>query len=306
MQDLNVSKLRFVEVSCDLCESNDFRLIYSVFFLKLEFRFVHCLACGLIYQNPMLDKLSRFHIYETIEYWDHKKSTSPGPMLNYYSYRSDEDALKRTNEIRIRWLCSRLKKNDRVLDLGCSNGLFVQALNRAGFRATGVDASLSMITQGQKKGGLRLIQTDFESEWPFDEPFDAITCYATLSNFSSASKVFRQIRRHLRPGGYFFFNFGDAQRPVSRMLGSRLYLFRPTATLIYSKDVIQRYCQKFGLKILQVKNDIQVVPLARLCGFFRLPGLLETIEAIGLRNSSLKMKLLTGYTACAVNEEPPQ
>ena len=135
-----------------------------IVFLKLEFRFVHCLACGLIYQNPMLDKLSRFHIYETIEYWDHKKSTSPGPMLNYYSYLSDKRTRWQTDEIRTKWVCSRLQKNDRVLDLGCSDGLFVEALSQAGFRVTGMDISASMVTHGRKKGHLELIQSDFEKD----------------------------------------------------------------------------------------------------------------------------------------------
>jgi len=303
LRNLDVSKLNFIETSCDFCRSNESCLVYSVSFLNLEFRFVRCSTCNLIYQNPMLDKASRSHIYETIEYWNHKGTDSRSPtMLNYYSYLSDKRTRWQTDEIRTKWVCSRLQKNDRVLDLGCSDGLFVEALSQAGFRVTGMDISASMVTHGRKKGHLELIQSDFEKDWPFQEPFDAITCYATLSNFSSASKVFEQIQRHLRPGGHFFFNFGDAQRPVSRILGSRLYLYRPTATLIYSKKVIQNYCQKFGLKILEMKNDVQVVPLARLCGFLRIPGLLKIIEFADLQDTRLKMTLPTGYMACVVKE----
>jgi len=301
-QNLDVSKLKFVEVTCDLCGSNQFRLAQAVWFLNTEFRFVRCLNCGLIYQNPQLDELSRKHIYETIEYWEHKSINSSRPMLNYHSYTSDEPALNQTNEMRVKSILSRLKKKDRVLDLGCASGLLVQALNRAGLRATGMDISARMIAEGKKRN-LNLIQANFESKWPFDERFNAITCYACLSNFSNASMVFQQIQRHLLPGGYFFFNFGDSQRLLSRILSSRLYLFRPTATLIYSQASIEKYCQNSGLEILEMKTDVQVVPFARLCGFLRIAGLLKIIKSIGLEHLYFKTKLLTGYTSCAVNKE---
>ena len=113
-------------------------------------------------------------------------------------------------------------------------------------------------------------------------------------------------RQHLLPGGYFFFNFGDSQRLVSRILGSRLYLFRPTATLIYSKALIEKYCQNSGLEILEMKTDVQFIPLARFAGFLRIPGLLKIIKSLDLEHLNWKMKLLTGYTSCAVNKDLSQ
>jgi len=165
-----------------------------------------------------------------------------------------------------------------------------------------MDLSSTMLAHGRKKYGANLVQGDFEEDWPFDEPFDAITCYAALSNFSSAAKVFEQIRRNLKPGGYFFFNFGDCDRLVSRMLGSRLYLYRPTASLIYSRKTLINYCKKYGLKIINSENDVQIVPLARLIGFLRIPGLSRILKALGLEKSNCKMTLLTGYMVMAVRE----
>ena len=51
-----------------------------------------CLNCGLIYQNPSLDKESLFHIYDTIEYWNHKESgRKDSYMHNYFSYLSEKN-----------------------------------------------------------------------------------------------------------------------------------------------------------------------------------------------------------------------
>lgn len=303
-KSLELSKLKFVEKRCDLCGNRESKLLYSVPFLGREFCFVRCLTCGLIYQNPALDKESLEHLYETLEYWNHKhKGLVDSTMLNYYSYLDEKDVRRRTAEIRIKWIAPYLPQDARILDLGCSDGLFVNALSKAGYRASGIDISDAMVSYGRETYGVDISRADFEGEWPFAEDFDAITCYAALSNIVNPSRVFDNVRRHLRPGGMFFLNFGDSRRLVSRLLGNRLYLYRPTACSIYSKKVITEYCRKYGLQILNVFNDVQIVPLARLIGFFRIPALVSGLKFLGLEGKSIKMILLTGYAARAVRED---
>lgn len=302
-QRLDVSKLKFVTRRCDFCGNEESQPVCSVHFFGKEFCFVRCPRCGLVYQNPLLDQGSRNYIYETLEYWDHKRAcSSDSTMLNYYSY-FDEDSLRSRNaEIRKQWISQYLPVNSRILDLGCSDGLFVHTLSKSGYRASGIDVSSTMIAYGRRKYKVDYTaQADFENSWPFTEEFDAITCFATLSNIVNPSCVFNNIRQHLRKGGYFFFNFGDCDRLLSRILGSRLYLYRPTAATIYSKKTIINYCRKYGLRVQEIFNDIQVVSLARLLGFFRIPGLIRVIKYLGLEETTIHMKVLTGYSVCAIH-----
>ena len=55
---LDLSQLEFVMREYDLCGNQDGKLFYSVPFFGRSFCFVRCPACGLVYQNPMLDKKS--------------------------------------------------------------------------------------------------------------------------------------------------------------------------------------------------------------------------------------------------------
>lgn len=294
---LDQQTLNFIEHSCDLCGSKNSKLLRSVFFLGSKFTFVRCLDCGLVYQNPMLDKESLKAIYETEEYWEHKhKSNTNSIMLNYYSYLEDTDIRKRNADIRIKWIKSCLPQGSTVLDLGCSDGLFVHALLGAGYNAKGIDASASLIEFGHKRYGVDIVNSDFEDDWPHTQLFDAITCYATLSNFVNPSRVFSSIHKHLKPGGSLFLNFGDYNRFVSRILKSRLYLYRPTACTLYSRKIIKDYLDKYGFEIKEITNDVQEVPLIRLLGFLRIPGLLDFAKLIGVEEKSCRMILLSGYT----------
>lgn len=278
--------------------------MYSVSFLGREFRFVRCLACGLVYQNPLLDRESRNHIYETTEYWEHKKVESQDQaMLNYYSYLEEASNRRQTNKIRMEKVISLMPAGSRILDLGCADGLYVHMLSEAGYRAYGMDISSNMVSVAHKNyNGINVVQGDVEKDWSYNEPFDAIVCY-TVSNFVSAARVFTQIRRYLRPGGCFFFNFADHSRFLSRVLCKRYYLYRPTAAILYSKKCFSEYCEKYDLHIEEMENDVQMVPLARTCGMlFRTQLVFNCLKLLGLEETCVKMPLFTQYAGYAVRK----
>ncbi|HPP88864.1 MAG TPA: hypothetical protein PLM75_13500, partial [bacterium] len=84
-----------------------------------------------------------------------------------------------------------------------------------------------------------------------------------------------------------------------KMMGSRLYLFRPTVATIYSKKIIEKYLKKYGFEIIEISNDQQIFSVARLLGFLRIPFSLKIMETLKFNDLTVKMKFLTGYCACA-------
>ena len=188
------------------------------------------------------------------------------------------------------------------MDLGCGDGLNVDLLRKAGYKAHGMDISSAMVVAAQEKYGVKIIQADAEKQWPFHEPFDAIVCY-TISNFVHPSLVFKQIQRNLRLGGYFFFNFPDCDNTISRLFRNRFYVYRPSAAVAYSKKTITAYCNKNGLRIEKLKNDIQMIPLARAFGILGFSSLLAVLRFLGLQELEIKIIMPTTFLACAVRED---
>lgn len=297
---LDLNKLKFSTCVCDLCGSSTSEKKLSVSFLNYEFQFVKCLECGLIYQNPSLERESLNHIYDSLDYWDHKNSDHTGiDMLNYYSYFSENAIRLKTAELRLKMLEVNLNKNSRILDLGTSEGLFLHVAKKRGYKHVyGMDISQPMIEYGKKTYDVDIVNADFEGTWPFETSFDVITCFTT-ANILQPSRVFANIRSNLKIGGYFYFTFCDAERLVSRILGSRLYAYRPTATTVYSRKTIDLYCKNNGLKIIKIWNDIQIAPIARIAGFVKMPVLSKILKRLNLDNASIKLALPTQYAACA-------
>lgn len=298
---LDPTKLSFSENACDLCGSAEADPHQQVSFLGTTFRFDCCRACGLVYQNPLLDGKSRNYVYETLDYWSSRRaSADAAPMLNYYDYLAETHLRERNARLRIEWMRPLLPEGGMILDIGCSDGLFVDALSKAGYRATGIDVSAAMIAAGRERYGVDIRQADFEDSWDTDARFDAVTCFATLSNFRRPSRVFAEIQRHLNIGGRVFFNYGDRGRIVSRLLGRRLYLYRPTVATIYTRSNVEAYCAKSGLRVEETVDDVQIMPLARLLNFLGLKPAVWALRALSIEDACLKMAWPTGYAAHAV------
>jgi SAM-dependent methyltransferase len=121
-------------------------------------------------------------------------------------------------------------KDGAILDMPCGTGRLLQALREAGFTDLhGADASAAMLKQsGLKLDSVPLTETDaFQSAFP-NAAFDAVCSLRFLFHVPEASRLFQEVHRILRPGGWFVF---DSIRwtprgflpPVDRRLGGRLY-----------------------------------------------------------------------------------
>lgn len=100
------------------------------------------------------------------------------------------------------------RAGERILDLGCGDGVLTEALKNLGCEVVGVDASAEQIAAARRRG-LDARVVDGES-LPFDGEFDAVFSNAALHWMKQADAVIAGVKRALRPGGRFVGEFGGA------------------------------------------------------------------------------------------------
>jgi SAM-dependent methyltransferase len=95
---------------------------------------------------------------------------------------------------------------ERILDLGCGDGVLTAKLAAMGCDVIGVDASAPQI-EAARKLGVDVRVMDGEN-LDFDSEFDAVFSNAALHWMRNPDKVIAGVRRALRPHGRFVAEFG--------------------------------------------------------------------------------------------------
>lgn len=98
------------------------------------------------------------------------------------------------------------KPGERILDLGCGDGVLTRKLESVGCTLVGIDPSPEFIGAALALGLDARLQD--ATEMGFDAEFDAVFTNAVLHWIKDADSVIRNAYRALRPGGRFVGEFG--------------------------------------------------------------------------------------------------
>jgi trans-aconitate methyltransferase len=99
------------------------------------------------------------------------------------------------------------RAGERILDLGCGDGVLTEKITVAGATAVGVDASADMIAAAKRRG-LDAFVMDGRN-LTFNHEFDAVFSNAALHWMKSdPDAVIAGVRRALKPGGRFVAEMG--------------------------------------------------------------------------------------------------
>src|SRR5271169_2178539 len=90
---------------------------------------------------------------------------------------------------------------ERILDLGCGDGVLTERIAAAGATVVAVDAAPDMVAAARARGlDARVIPGQ---ELTFDREFDAVFSNAALHWMRPAEKVLAGVYQALKPGGRF-------------------------------------------------------------------------------------------------------
>lgn len=93
------------------------------------------------------------------------------------------------------------KPGERILDLGCGDGVLTERLVAAGAEVLGTDADPAMVSASRARGlAAEVVDGQHLS---YDAEFDAVFSNAALHWMPDTAAVFTGVRRALKPGGRF-------------------------------------------------------------------------------------------------------
>jgi 2-polyprenyl-3-methyl-5-hydroxy-6-metoxy-1,4-benzoquinol methylase len=228
---------------CTICGSANISPLYSV----NGFSIVRCGDCTLVFVKEKLTDQELAPAYELIES-DYIYS-DPANIANLEYYY-----------LRLRKLIQGYVPSGRILDLGCSEGRFLDSMDgweRFGIELPGPAAEKAV----SKYGNNIFLGTIQGSDFP-NSYFDVITLQDVFDHVIDPIDTLRHCNRILRPSGLIVVKVHDISSIFARISGSKYYAIIPPYHLSYfNKKSLRIALEKTGFAWIDHKYIAHVLML---------------------------------------------
>lgn len=232
------------KIDCPLCQCKK----YTNLFVKNGFDFVRCNNCAFIYVNP------RVREEKIIEYYNEETSTHDAMLEFFKSQKQQEVEKKLYKEI-----FEKIQKkvpSGKLLDIGCSIGLFLSVAKKLGYDVLGMELNEKAAKYAEDNHGIPVVRKLLEEANFSDNSFDVISMFGVIEHLTDPVKTISDVHRILKPGGLFIGRCPNVQSLVCMILHGLSRTFTGRLHLSYfSYDTLVYLFKKVGFK----KWDISTV-----------------------------------------------
>lgn len=219
--------------SCPWCGGRRGRVEYKI---DNETNAMRCESCNLLFSSRILNSsgLKKYWSKYETEVHISDKTLSEKRKLQY--------------ELDYNFIAPFMKPNSRVLDVGCSNGDFLELFHKAGHTCEGIEFGEEAFEIASKKFKVYFGQL---SEIEIPVKFDLVIFRGTIQYLLNPKQDFLKAI-HLLNGGGFIYITGS---PNSQALCQKLFKnnftlpVSPTDYNMYDETILNNYFTGYGMKL---------------------------------------------------------
>jgi SAM-dependent methyltransferase len=207
-------------IDCPLCGSDRFARLFT----KQGFDFVRCEECRLVYVNPQLKEsivLDEYRTAETLDIW--------------FDVLTSERQLAMDRE-KFGEVLGHLEPHrgeGRLLDVGCSIGLFLDLARERGWQTLGIEFAGRALDYARETYGLEVLEVPLEEAGFDDDAFDAVGLLSVLEHTNDPRRVLAECRRVLHPRGAVYIIVPNVESLACRILHEHTSTFDGRNHLVY-------------------------------------------------------------------------
>lgn len=214
----------------------------------IHHRVVCCPTCDLAYASPAPDATAVLEAYEAAP---------------FVSTAESRYAAETYVGLVARHVLPRLPRRGSALDIGASDGAFMEALLGVGFEDVwGVEPSSASIASASECVRSRILPGAFTGELFPDRKFDLVTILQTLEHLDDPVEVVRDARQMLSEVGAVLIVVHDRRAWPARVFGSRSPIYDVEHLQLFSRRSIVALLERAGLVDIEIHPVRNRYPLA--------------------------------------------
>ncbi len=223
--------------------------------------YVKCRRCTLVYTDPAP---SPGELRDVAEEWARKHHAgahrlkwegNPGLQELIYGPRM--------------WRTEGYRYFNRLLDVGCSTGDFLEYAARRGWDIAGCELASHSAEVASGRLGCDIRAGSFEESGFEDESFDVVTMWDVIEHLYDPVAAVKEAWRILRPGGLLAMNTPNYNSFSRYVLGSRWEgLIPPRHLFVFSPRTARRLIAQTGGRTVALRT-VDINPLDIVSGIFR-------------------------------------
>ena len=259
--------------ACPICGCEKRRHFHK-YVVDLEHHFVQCVGCDVLYlaPRPVYDDSFISDLYELPELADPDGDPIKASAVVGSRYRSQE-------------IVSQIShfhpEKGSFLDVGCNRGHLLRAAAEAGWKASGVDISQSMVDYCRTQG-LDAVCEDITASNADDKCYDVVTCCHVIEHTPDPVRFIKALGERVKSGGLLMME-------VPNIMGLDLRLKRFLEVTGIKKTRVHRPGHLFEFTYRAFSNlvtmaNLDVVACYTYSRYRRAPGFFKKLYQVFLRH----------------------
>lgn len=274
---------QFVEDrNCPVCNSHNERKLFT----KEGGQYVKCNDCDMVYLNPVFtdEALTKYYMSNH----DEQSKTTEGDMSFYSNlYNKGLDEVEKST------------KPGKILDIGCSSGLFLDISRERGWETYGLELNQTEIEYSRSKGHTVFNFMIAELVEKEDIKFDAITMWDVFEHVKDGRALLENVKKLLTDDGVFFIQVPSADSLAARVMQKDCNMFDGLEHVnLYASSTIDKLVDSVGMKVQSVCSVISEIGVMNNYLSYDDPYMGKTQEKhslIGALDEDYILKNLIGY-----------
>ena len=213
---------------------------------------VRCPACRFVFRAELPDQQALDLIYDEGYFRDEPDHAD---RHGYSDYLKDAELHRANARRRLRLLARRLPAPGSLLDVGCAAGFFVDEALRAGWHASGIDVSATMVDWARSELGIPVSCASFTHDGVDVSQLDAVTMWDYIEHSVDPRADLERAHDLLRPDGLIALSTGDIGSLPARLSGRRWHLLTPEHhNFFFEKRTLRRLLESSGFEVLEARR----------------------------------------------------